>query len=206
VPSRCSATVERRARIERDGHAQVRRASALPAEPLLARALADMGVWRRGVDLEEPLEGLPRPVVLGGVEAGSPEGLEDRALVRLGARRAFQDDRGLGMVPVTDERLAALEQLVGALAIVVVRELLFHRPMVPRIGSIGPAGERLAATGGGRLRPAGRRVPERLRTLDAPAKGRCRSPKLMCAARSTSGEERVGSSGRQPIAAKIVCP
>src|SRR5262249_23501130 len=52
-----------------------------------------------------------------GVVIGAAQRLEDRALARLRACRALQDDGGLGVVARSDEGLAALEQRVGALAL-----------------------------------------------------------------------------------------
>ena len=67
-----------------------------------------MAVGRRRIDVEQLLERLRRALVLAAVVVGPPERLEDRALARLQARRTLEDDRGLGVVPLLHERVAAL--------------------------------------------------------------------------------------------------
>ena len=56
-------------------------------------------------------------VQLAGMVVGPPERLQDRALARLRPRRALEDDRGLRVVARLDQRLAALEERVGALVL-----------------------------------------------------------------------------------------
>ena len=107
--------VERRARAQRDRQAQMRPRLAPPPEPLEALAQGEM---RRSARTDRP-RAAPRTSpragsCLAGVEVRPPERLEDRALARLEPVCALEDDRGLGVMPPVEQRLAALEQLVGA--------------------------------------------------------------------------------------------
>jgi hypothetical protein len=101
-----------------------------PAE--LAEALGDreMRPRRRWVDLEELREDRPGLLELAAVVVGPPEWLEDRALPRLGPRGTLEHDRGLGVMAPLDQRLAALEQAVDALAIVVVSRSTVVNPLL----------------------------------------------------------------------------
>ena len=85
----------------------------------LLQALAEREVRVVGgrIELEDALERRPRPVVLTGVVVGPSERLEDRGLVRLLAVGSLEDRRSLGKVALLQERLTALEQLVGRLAV-----------------------------------------------------------------------------------------
>ena len=87
-------------------------------EPLEALAQREVGVVRRRVDLQQRLEGRARPLGLAGVVVRPAERLEDRALAGLQPIGALEDDRGLGVVAAVEQRLAALEQVVGALGLV----------------------------------------------------------------------------------------
>ena len=93
-------------------------ASLPPAEPLQALAERVVAVVRRRVDLEQRLERRARALGLAGVVVRPAERLEDRALARLEPVGPLEDDRGLGVVASLEQRLAALEQLVGGLALV----------------------------------------------------------------------------------------
>ena len=110
--------VQRRVRAERDGESQVGARLLPPAEPLQALAEGEMAVVRRGIDLEQRLERRARSLGLAGVEVGAAERLEDRALARLEPVGPLEHDGGLGEVTSLEQILAALEQLVGALALV----------------------------------------------------------------------------------------
>ncbi len=79
-------------------------------EALTQRVVRVMG---RRVDLEKLGEGIPRPVVLAGVVEGPAERLQDRRLAGLDPRGTLQDDRGSRVMPVLQQLVAALEQLVG---------------------------------------------------------------------------------------------
>jgi hypothetical protein len=79
------------------------------------------------IDLEQCREGLPRAVVLAGVVVRAAQRLEDRALAGFEPGGPLQHDRRLRVVAPLQEVVAALEQLVGGLA---VRGLVFHAVMV----------------------------------------------------------------------------
>ena len=63
-----------------------------PAQLLEALAEREMGVVSGRIDLEELLEGRPRPIVLPGVVVRPPERLEDARLARLVAIGPLEDD------------------------------------------------------------------------------------------------------------------
>ena len=92
-----------------------------------------MGVVGDRVDLEERRERLPRPVVLPRVVEGPAESLENRGLARLDPRRALEHDGGRRVVALLEQVVAALQQLVGRLALV---DRIVHAQMVARIASI----------------------------------------------------------------------
>ena len=83
------------------------------AEPLQALADRVVRVVRRRIDLEERLEGRARPLRLARVEVRPPERLEDRALARLQAVGPLEHDRRLREMAPVEQRVAALEQVVG---------------------------------------------------------------------------------------------
>lgn len=94
----------------------------------LAQALGqgEVGPRRRGIDLEELLEHLASPVVLAAVLVGPAKRLEDRALARLGPGGSLEEDRRLGVVATSNQRVAALEQAVDTLALVICESFLVH--------------------------------------------------------------------------------
>src|SRR5258706_10670238 len=100
------------------------------AELLEALAEREVGVMGGWIELQERLERRPRFIVLAGVVVGPTERLEDRLLAWLRAGRPLQHDRRRGKVPLRQQLVAALEQLVGRLAILV---RFIHRLMVPRV-------------------------------------------------------------------------
>ncbi len=113
-----------------------------PAKPLQALAQRELRVVPRRVDVEQALERRPRAFVLTGVVVRPPERLEDRAAVRLQPIGPFQHDRGLSVMATVEECVAALEQVVRALWIVIVRTplvgslaVVLHARMVARVGS-----------------------------------------------------------------------
>ena len=123
--------VQRRVWAERDSHPQM--GPRLVSAPELLQALAQrvMRVRRGRVEVEDPLEGGPCELVLGGVEVGAPEGLEDRCLAGFQAIRPLEHDGGLRVMTRGQQRLAALEQLVGRLTLwSVVLDLIVHDQMV----------------------------------------------------------------------------
>ena len=115
--------------------------------------------------------------MLAGVVVGPAERLEDRALARLEAVGPLEDDRGLGVVAALEQRVAALEQLVGGLALarpgsgVGARRL---SDVIVLVGRVDPSrngytnAERLPAA---RRDRAGYAVPPRRRGRPAAAAG-----------------------------------
>ena len=91
-----------------------------PVKPLEALAQSEVAVVRRRVHLEQRLERLARALGLARIEVRPPEGLEDRPLARLEPIGTLEDDRRLGVVPSVEKRLAALEQVVCGLELLVV--------------------------------------------------------------------------------------
>jgi hypothetical protein len=70
--------------------------------------------------------------VLAAVEIRPAKRLEDRLAARFEPVCAFEDDRGLRVVPAPEQLLTALEQVVSTLAF--VGGVRLHRPMVARTG------------------------------------------------------------------------
>jgi hypothetical protein len=111
----------------------VRARLVAPPQSLEALAQRVVGVGRRRVELEQLFERCASRLVLSRVEVRPTERLEDGCLPRLGPIGALEDDRRLGVVPAIEQRVAALEQLVGRLlgrvlraALVTCFVLVFH--------------------------------------------------------------------------------
>ena len=85
-------------------------------EPLEALPEGVVRVRRRWIELEQLLERRPGGLMLAGVEVRPAERLEDRRLARLGPVGALEHDRRLRVVPPVEQRLPALEQLVGGVS------------------------------------------------------------------------------------------
>ena len=184
--------VELRRRREGDRQPEVGPRLARPAEALQALAEGVVRVVRRGIDLEHRLERLARALGLGGVEVRPAEGLEDRRLARLQPRRPLQHDRGLGVVVALEQRLPALEQVVGGLALVGRTGAVRRGPAAPR-ASADPA---MVARntpryeGSGRARDA--EVPRRSRRSGGTVAGIERAAEVAEGDRDVEDEGRLG--------------
>lgn len=97
-----------------------------PAELAQARREREMCPVPRGIYGEKRIERRPGLLELAAVVVGPPERFQDRALARLGAVRPFEHDRGLGMMPASNEGGPALQQAVDALAFVVGDLIVVH--------------------------------------------------------------------------------
>src|SRR4051794_15978529 len=81
------------ARAQRDGQPEVRPRLVPPAELAKRRGEREVRPMCGRIDLEELLERLACPLVLPAVVVRAAQRLQDRALARLLARRALEDDR-----------------------------------------------------------------------------------------------------------------
>ena len=91
-----------------------------PTEPLERLGDRIVGVVRGRIELEEGFEGSACAFGLTRVEVGPAKRLEDRALARLEPIRSLEDDRGLREMAPLQQRMTALQQIVGRLAVVAV--------------------------------------------------------------------------------------
>ena len=115
------------------------RASLLaPAQSLQALSEGVVRVRRGRIELEDALERGAGGLVLTGVEVGPPERLEDGRLARLEPIGSLQHDRRLRVMARSEQRLTALEQLVGRFVLRrVVGSPLIHDLILARPAGVG---------------------------------------------------------------------
>ncbi len=89
------------------------------AQALQALAEREVRVVGRRIDLEQRLEGDPGALMASRVEVRTTQRLQDGGLAGFQSRGPLEDDGRLRVVPAIEQLVAALEELVRALALVV---------------------------------------------------------------------------------------